>query len=517
MYLAICTMQRNNAKNIREWVIYHSIVGVSKFYFLSHASEDNTEEVIFQLISEGYDIEYSELNDNAEGNWYSIQVNFYKNTYEKNYHKHRWISFIDGDEFLIPVKENNLPDVLKKYEDQSLEALGVYWVCYGSSGHLFNQEGLIVETYKHRMELNHKLYSNSLYRPNMHIKSIVKCNNTHLEVYGENMHIFKIDTKDELLRPFDIDPPYWFYDYPREPSCSEIRINHYYSNSLQHFIENRVKYNKKAFGDTNRYYETLWKDFDINDVYDNIMDKYIPLIKEKMLGISMKTTVTIKKNQFNKYSKAILNSYSYVENELNYLPDWLINMKAMSGKKYKNFINQLISQVKNAKYLEIGTWTGSTACSSLYKNEVDCYFVDNWNQFNPLGNVESLFFENVVKIKKESPEATYQFQEKDFRLIDYNNIGKYNIYFFDGPHEEQDQYDGIVYVQPALEDEFIFICDDWNWDHVRSGIKKAFVDLDLEILYSLEVRTTLDGSYPEICCEQSDWHNGYFIASCRKK
>jgi hypothetical protein len=230
----------------------------------------------------------------------------------------------------------------------------------------------------------------------------------------------------------------------------------------------------------------------------------------------MKSKITITDTKPSKYSNEIFKSY-VAANELSYLPDWLMTMEAMSGKKYKHFINQLISQVDDVRYLEVGTWTGSTACSSLYKNKVDAYFIDNWDQFNPQGNVKSLFFENIERIKKDSSRATYQFQEKDFRLVDYKNIGKYNVYFFDGPHEEQDQYDGVVYAQPALEDEFIFICDDWNWNQVRTGTTRAFVDLNLEILYSLEVRTTIDGSTPELVYEQSDWHNGYFIASCRKK
>lgn len=284
MNLAICTIQRNNAQDIREWIIYHSIVGVSKFYFLSHMSEDNTKEVIFQLISEGYDIEYSELDETSGENWYPIQVNFYKNTYKQNYFKHNWMAFIDGDEFLVPVKENNLLDVLKKYENQSLEALGVHWVCYGSSGNVFNKKGLIIENYKYRMQFNHRLYSDNHHRPNMHIKSIVKCIYSNLECYGENMHIFKLDTRDELLRPFNLDPPYWFYDYPREPSFSEIRINHYYTKSLQHFMQNKFRYDKKVFKEDDSYYETLWKDFDINHVYDNIMSDYVPLVKEKMFA-----------------------------------------------------------------------------------------------------------------------------------------------------------------------------------------------------------------------------------------
>jgi hypothetical protein len=230
----------------------------------------------------------------------------------------------------------------------------------------------------------------------------------------------------------------------------------------------------------------------------------------------MKSKITITDTKSSKYSSAIFKSYVSAD-ELNYLPDWLMTMEAMSGKKYKHFINQLISQVDDARYLEVGTWTGSTACSALYNNQVDAYFVDNWDQFNPQGNVKSLFFKNVEEIKKDSPRATCNFQETDFRLVDYSNIGKYNVYFFDGPHEEQDQYDGVVYAQPALEDEFIFICDDWNWNQVRTGTTRAFVDLNLEILYSLEVRTTIDGSTPALVYEQSDWHNGYFIASCKKK
>lgn len=229
----------------------------------------------------------------------------------------------------------------------------------------------------------------------------------------------------------------------------------------------------------------------------------------------MKSTITIIDNEYSMYSDLIFNSYFSSVNCLDYLPEWLINMESMSGKKYKHFINQLISRIYDPKYLEIGTWTGSTACSALYKNRVKCYLVDNWDQFNPVGNIKEIFFNNIEKIIKDS-QSEYKFEENDFRLINYNNIGKYNIYFFDGPHEEQDQYDGVVYAQPALEDEFIFICDDWNWNQVRLGTTRAFRDLNLKINYSLEIRTTIDGSTPEKVYETSDWHNGYFIAACKK-
>jgi hypothetical protein len=230
----------------------------------------------------------------------------------------------------------------------------------------------------------------------------------------------------------------------------------------------------------------------------------------------MKTNIRINENNASNYSNVILDSYFYSNHLSQNLPDWLMSMESMSGRKYKNFINRLISQVVDARYLEVGTWTGSTACSAMYKNKVKCFFVDNWEQFNPNGNIKNLFFDHTERIKQKSPEASMSFVEDDFRKIAYSNIGKYNVYFFDGPHEEQDQYDGVVYAQPALEDEFIFICDDWNWTQVRSGTLQAFADLGIDISYSLEIRTTLDGNTPENVYETSDWHNGYFIASCKK-
>ena len=42
------------------------------------------------------------------------------------------------------------------------------------------------------------------------------------------------------------------------------------------------------------------------------------------------------------------------------------------------------------------------------------------------------------------------------RKVDYN-IGKYNIYLFDGPHHFEDHFEGITFVQPALTDKYILM------------------------------------------------------------
>jgi hypothetical protein len=112
----------------------------------------------------------------------------------------------------------------------------------------------------------------------------------------------------------------------------------------------------------------------------------------------------------------------------------------------------------------------------------------------------------------------FRFIEDDFRKIDYTNIGKFNVYFFDGPHDEEDQYDGIALAQPALDDRYILLIDDFNWLRVRNGTYDALSKLGIKIECAIEIKTTQDDTHPTVhIMENSDWHNGYFLAVCSKK
>lgn len=215
----------------------------------------------------------------------------------------------------------------------------------------------------------------------------------------------------------------------------------------------------------------------------------------------------------NKYSALIKKNFGKSDSKL---PEWIVNMNGMSGKKYRHFINNLISDIDGARYLEVGCWKGSTSCSAIYNNSVDAYCIDNWAEF---GGPKQSFYQNIEKCVDECEDIGITFVESDFRDINYDEIGKYNVYLFDGPHTKKDQYDGLFYAQNALDDEFIFICDDWNWKQVRDGTFDAIEELNLKVLYSLEIKTTDDDSYPpaENTMENSEWHNGYYISVLSKK
>ena len=61
------------------------------------------------------------------------------------------------------------------------------------------------------------------------------------------------------------------------------------------------------------------------------------------------------------------------------------------------------------------------------------------------------------------------------------------------------------------------IVDDWNWSEIRNGTENALKDNKIKIVSKIEVLTSQNNKSPRFINRQfSDWHNGIFIASCKK-
>ena len=211
-----------------------------------------------------------------------------------------------------------------------------------------------------------------------------------------------------------------------------------------------------------------------------------------------------------KYKNVLLNSlkelekYDDIDAPEEFKP--ILNLNGMSGGYYRLLINNIIKAIEDPRYLEVGSWKGSTVCAAMFNNKCKATCIDNWSEW---GGPKEDFLANTNTFANTDVEFT--FIESDFRNVDYSSLGKFNVYLFDGPHSEQDQYDGIVITQPALDEEFILIVDDWNWQQVRQGTMTALQNLNLKVLESISITFT-----PHLCCEETRWHNGYFIAVISK-
>lgn len=183
------------------------------------------------------------------------------------------------------------------------------------------------------------------------------------------------------------------------------------------------------------------------------------------------------------------------------LNDDILNYKGFSGHKTRHFYNNICS-IDYCKYLEIGTWYGSSSISSLYCNNIDAVFIDNWSLFD--GN-KDIFIDAVEKYKGMS---TYKYIDSDCFTVDTTQLPKFNVYLYDGGHTYSDHYNAIKHYIDNLEKNCIVLIDDWNWEEVRKGTLDAFRELKVQVKYKKEILTQ-QPHYDEH--GQKNWWNGIGI------
>ena len=103
MNLAVCSIQRDRGPWLKEWVAFHHLVGVSKFYIYLHRCSDDSAALVVAL-SSAFDISAFHLSSDVS----FPQLSAYYHCYTNFGSMHDWIAFIDGDEFLFPTASENL-------------------------------------------------------------------------------------------------------------------------------------------------------------------------------------------------------------------------------------------------------------------------------------------------------------------------------------------------------------------------------------------------------------------------
>ena len=109
------------------------------------------------------------------------------------------------------------------------------------------------------------------------------------------------------------------------------------------------------------------------------------------------------------------------------------------------------------------------------------------------------------------PNSCLRFYDEDcFSLNNYCAFSKpVTVYFYDGNHDIVNQQKAFTCLGYVLDDVFITIVDDWNWDFVRIGTDRAFKLLGYKVLYQRALFTGSNG-------DMSSWWNGLYVAVVRK-
>lgn len=164
-------------------------------------------------------------------------------------------------------------------------------------------------------------------------------------------------------------------------------------------------------------------------------------------------------------------------------------IQGMTGEKTRHLYNNLLS-MKDIRYLEIGTWCGSSSCSAMYKNSADVVLIDNFSGF---GSPREQCMANIEKLKGINRVT---FIDADCFSIDISQFKlRFNVFLADGDHSEESHFKYINYYLPVLEDVFILVVDDWNWLPVREGTYRGIETNNLNVLWKKEIRLTQDNAY----------------------
>ncbi|KAH7429813.1 hypothetical protein KP509_09G067500 [Ceratopteris richardii] len=107
-FLCVCTLVWNGAKFLKEWIMYHSYIGVQKFFIYDNNSDDEIESVLESL-------HYYNVSRHPWP-WVKTQEASFSHCMARASNQCVWVAFIDVDEFIFP---KNLSSFNK---DRTMEA-----------------------------------------------------------------------------------------------------------------------------------------------------------------------------------------------------------------------------------------------------------------------------------------------------------------------------------------------------------------------------------------------------------
>jgi hypothetical protein len=265
-YLSVCAIYRDEADYLREWIEFHRLVGVERFFLYDNASEDHHREVLAPYLADGTVVL-------KEWPLFPGQSQAYDDCLAERRESSRWIAFIDLDEFLFSPTGRPVAELLPEYE--RWPAVGVNWAAFGTSGHRTPPPGLVIENYLHRRRDGAPRHKQ--------IKSIVDPKRAARSLSPHHFRYVDGFAVDENRSPIDKPPR----ATTSEVSFSLLRVNHYWTRSAEEWSRKltrleawtgtpRQSYERRALADLDRLEQAL------NEQYDDTITMYAPALREAL-------------------------------------------------------------------------------------------------------------------------------------------------------------------------------------------------------------------------------------------
>jgi len=221
--LSICTVFKDEAPYLKEWIEYHRLVGVDHFYLYNNESTDHFREVLDPYIEEGIVtlIYWPEpfpgrLSKDAPFKFvHDTQVPGFEHAIRLSAPQTTWLATIDADEFMVPVKDEKMTDVLERHKQHACVLLT--WHTYGTGGvKSLPDKTLLIEALNRTAAADDEFNTHG-------VKSIVKPE--YFSSYHWPPHVCLV--KDEATSVY--------------VTKDEARLNHYFNRTEDHFLNKKIK------------------------------------------------------------------------------------------------------------------------------------------------------------------------------------------------------------------------------------------------------------------------------------
>ena len=269
--LAITAIIKNEGRYIEEWIKYHVIVGVEKFYLYDNESTDNTKKILEPYVKCGL-VDFIYFPGEAKQHpAYIDALKRYKNECE-------FMAVIDGDEFIRPMDKNkNIYDIIKEImlntKVKRVVGIVVPWKNFGSSGYVKTRlTGGVLGNFTHRQTDEDALIRNNAGKTICNPRKVITFVNPHFPYTAKFLNVINENG--------DIVP-----DAASRVIPHKICIHHYFTKSKEEYIERRSIGKADSCHNDLNHFRTLDEFYarDFNDVYDDSMLYYVEKIKDLKL------------------------------------------------------------------------------------------------------------------------------------------------------------------------------------------------------------------------------------------
>ena len=258
---------RNEARFLKEWIEFHKLVGVEKFFLFNNLSTDNYEQILEPYVRTGLvhlcdwalpARSLTELRD--------MQLGAYRRILDLVTDSAKWLAFVDIDEFLFSAQKDTISEVLTEFDE--FGAVSVNWQMFGDSKlETLPPDSLLIEHLTSKAVENHddNFWVKSISRP----EHVMRIKSPHFNSYVSG----KLQVGTDKIAMEGSRSSHVFID--------KLRVNHYWTRDREAFEKNKMPAlrSRESVSELEAIEQRL---IDYNAVEDTVIHRFLPALKLMM-------------------------------------------------------------------------------------------------------------------------------------------------------------------------------------------------------------------------------------------